>query len=210
MYTDSDHNSERDLVSRISFVGFMNKNLVTWKSKKLSSTISMSSCESEFYASESGGAEAMYLRRIAYELDKGVMPQDESEMEECTLLMDNQAAIRVLQQDGFNNRTKHIAVRYLWVKQEVMNRRLKPRYVSTHQNLADALTKPLRRSHLFRLLDLMGMKAQSTDTGASNGGECESSSTDRLIALLSAGRICSSSEDFRGVNCGAQYFAALH
>jgi hypothetical protein len=170
MYSDSDHTSEHDLVSRLAYLGFMNGNLVSWKSKKLAQTVSMSSCESEFYASELSGADAMFLRRMQFGLDTGSPPTSEEQMKPALLFMDNQAAIKVLQQDGFSNRTKHISVRFLWVKQEVLNKRLVPKYISTHQNLSDALTKPLKRSHLFRLLAGMGLRMRSESSV--NGGEC--------------------------------------
>ena len=108
MYSDSDHTSEHDLVSRLAYLGFMNGNLVSWKSKKLAQTVSMSSCESEFYTSELSGADAMFLRRMQFGLDPGSPPTSEEQMEPALLFMDNQAAIKVLQQDGFSNRTKHI------------------------------------------------------------------------------------------------------
>jgi len=166
VFTDSDHNSDQDLISRIAYIGQVFGNTVSWKSQKLTNTISMSSCESEFYAAELGGSNGMYLRRLEFALRTGHRPQSEDQMEPCKILMDNQAAIRVLEQDGFNNRTKHIAVRYLWVKTEVRNGRLTPHYISTHMNIADALTKPLKRQHLLTLCTLAGMRSI-------NGGECD-------------------------------------
>ena len=42
LFSDSDHNSEHDLVSRTSYVGYINESLISWNSKKLASIISMS------------------------------------------------------------------------------------------------------------------------------------------------------------------------
>jgi hypothetical protein len=197
IYSDSDHNSEHDLVSRSAYVGFMNGSLVSWKSKKLASTISMSSCESEFYAAELAGAEAMYLRRLEFSLRTGRNATDESDMKQALIKIDNQAAIKVLQQDGFSNRTKHIEVRYLWIKKEVAKGRINLEYVPTHGNCADALTKPLVRGQLFKLLNLMGMRIRKIPAAA-KGGECGDIAplqVECLIALTSAGRMCTGGRD---------------
>jgi hypothetical protein len=179
IYTDSDHNSDQDLVSRIAYIGQAFGNTVSWKSRKLANIISMSSCESEFYAAELGGKDGIYIRRLQYSLITGRSPECEEEMKPCTMLIDNQAAIQVLKQDGFNNRTKHIDVRYLWIKTEVKKERLTPSYIPTNMNIADALTKPLKRNHLFKLMTLAGM-------GVINGGECNDLKSSDVIALTTA------------------------
>ena len=76
----------------------------------------------------------------SYGLLNGRRPHSEEEMEPASLWIDNQAAMRVLHQDVFCGRTKHIEVRFHWVKIEVQKGRITLAFVKSENNIADALT----------------------------------------------------------------------
>ncbi|GJP37823.1 hypothetical protein CLOM_g22229, partial [Closterium sp. NIES-68] len=62
-----------------------------------------------------------------------------------SLLCDNQSAIKIANKDGFANRTKHIALRYFFVKDEIAKGRLQLSYCPTTEMAADYLTKKLAK-----------------------------------------------------------------
>lgn len=59
------------------------------------------------------------------------------------LLCDNQAAICLVQNPKFHNRTKHIEVQYHKIHEEHTRRTICMEYVSTVNQIADILTKPM-------------------------------------------------------------------
>ena len=63
---------------------------------------------------------------------------------------DNQSTIQMISTTTKENlRTKHIKVRYFWLRERVVNGELTIVYVPTKDMLADMLTKPMR-GNLFR------------------------------------------------------------
>jgi hypothetical protein len=109
--------------------------------------------------------EALYLKNRIWELSNAKRVESEAEIEAPTLYIDNQSAIKVMHQDGFNARTKHIETDRdtLWVKLEVEKGRLQLEYINTHHQLADFLTKPLQHHLLNNLLDKIGMRRLNSD-----------------------------------------------
>jgi hypothetical protein len=55
-------------------------------------------------------------------------------------------------------RTKHIAVRYHRVRNEVENGAIEPRYVATSDNIADFFTKALPKAPFAKLRALAGLQ----------------------------------------------------
>ena len=58
---------------------------------------------------------------------------------------DNQSALALLETGQFNKRSKHYDTMYRWVQQRVSMGHIKFKYVSTAENMADCLTKPMSR-----------------------------------------------------------------
>jgi hypothetical protein len=59
------------------------------------------------------------------------------------LLCDNESAIRMADNPIEHNRTKHIDIRYHFLRDHQQKVDIKIAYVSTHNQLADIFTKPL-------------------------------------------------------------------
>ena len=56
---------------------------------------------------------------------------------------DNQACIKIAESEGTNKRSKHIDVRYHVTREAIKNGEIKLEYISTEEQIADALTKNL-------------------------------------------------------------------
>jgi hypothetical protein len=62
-----------------------------------------------------------------------------------TLHCDNQAAIKLAQDDNYHARTKHIDIRYNFIRDVVKRRHIELQYCPTDDMTADILTKALPR-----------------------------------------------------------------
>ena len=65
--------------------------------------------------------------------------------EPTPLFMDSTTAIDLAHDPVLHAKSKHIARRDLFIRELVDRKVIKPVYVSTDKNVADALTKPLAR-----------------------------------------------------------------
>src|SRR5436305_9796779 len=68
---------------------------------------------------------------------------DISTIQPTVMYSDNQAAIAITRNEGNYRRAKHIDIRYHFIQNHLQNGTLELVYVSSKQQLADFLTKPL-------------------------------------------------------------------
>ena len=76
--------------------------------------------------------------------DKGYAPYE--------IGCDNQAAIKMAESETICPRTKHIAIRADFIREQLANGLINLYYVNTHENLADAFTKPTPYKKLQELV----------------------------------------------------------
>jgi len=83
--------------------------------------------------------------------------------EKGILLEDNKSAIHMSHNGkSISNRTRHIKVKYFFVKQFLDNGEFVLEHCPTHEMIADILTKPLQGEHFLELRDyLLGYEALS-------------------------------------------------
>jgi hypothetical protein len=73
------------------------------------------------------------------------------------LLVDNKSAISLSKNPAFHERSKHIEIRYHFIRQAVEEGRIGIDYVRTNDQLADILTKALGRLIFQGLQKRIGM-----------------------------------------------------
>ena len=150
-YTDSDHGS--DVMQRRSTGGmafYLGENLITWNSYK-QKTVSLSSCESEFKAATAAAQQALWLKNLFSE----VMKQKPSVV---TLFVDNNSAIALMKNAVFHGRSKHIEIKYHFIRECIERGEIIVKRVSTNEQKADALTKPLPMGKLSVMRHLLGVR----------------------------------------------------
>ena len=105
---------------------------------KKQQTIALSSYEAEVVAGSLAGCEAVFIRGILAEVGQ-------TQSGPTVLKMDNSSAIDLANDPVMHSTSKHIARRDLFIRELVQRDMIKPVFVKTANNVADALTKPLHK-----------------------------------------------------------------
>ena len=136
---------------------------IVWRSQKQKS-VSLSTCESEYMAASEAGKEAVWIMRV-YKEDFGYhdlsVPTygDLSEKEfegaqPLTIFEDNQGTIDLSRKPGaLHKRSKHIDIRYHWIRERIANGELKLSKIDTALNTADIFTKATSNQTFIFLRD---------------------------------------------------------
>ena len=129
-----------DLDTRRSTTGYLfklNGNLVSWKSQR-QTTVALSSTEAEYMSLAAATQEAIWLKRFVNELK---IYADEAVL----IHQDNQGAIALAKNPVFHQRTKHIDLRYHFIREKIEEKKTEICYTPTSEMQADFLTKNLTR-----------------------------------------------------------------
>jgi hypothetical protein len=110
--------------------------VISWRAKKLA-TPSTSTTEAEYKSLYDGIQEAISMRLLLESLGLPVYP--------IPVYCDNQAAIALSRNPLFQQRTKHVDVKYHFSRDAVEKNYVDIRYISTSENQADGFTKSLPR-----------------------------------------------------------------
>jgi hypothetical protein len=134
-YVDSDFAA--DLDKRRSLTGYVftiGSCAVSWKAT-LQPVVAQSTTEAEYMAIAEACKESVWLKGLFAEL---------CGVDSCiNLFCDSQSAICLTKDQMFHERTKHIDIKYHYVRDVVAQGKLKVCKISTHDNPADMMTKPI-------------------------------------------------------------------
>ena len=150
-YTDVDWAGDpEDRHSTSGNLFLMEGGAVSWLSKR-QAVVALSSSEAEYIALSTATQEATWLRRLLSDLRVPLEP--------VTLMEDNQGAIAIARNPVAHTRTKHINIRYHYVREALQNGAISIQYCPTNEMVADLLTKPLPKSQFEKLRFAMGINS---------------------------------------------------
>jgi hypothetical protein len=150
-YIDSDYGNCLDTRRSVSgYIMQLGGCAVTYSSKT-QPTVALSSTEAEYMALAHGVKEVLFLRQLLHELHR-VQPTT------AIVYGDNQSSIAMAKNPVHHQRTKHIDVRYHFVRERVGRKDIAIEYVDTKSNMADLLTKNVSREILLRLRSSLGVR----------------------------------------------------
>ena len=147
-YSDASYAENDDRKSTTGMLFVANGGSISWKSKK-QQIVALSSMEAEYIALTSTAKEALWLRKIEAEL-KG-------RRESMIIHEDNQSAIKLASNSITNDRSKHIDVRYHFIRDRIHRGEINLNYIPTKFQLADLMTKGLPKDQHYALAKGMGL-----------------------------------------------------
>ena len=136
-YSDADWASQKHRHSISGYSFHYGIGAVSWSSKK-QQIVAQSSTEAEYIAQTHAAKEGVWLKAFTEEVcgtRGGAM----------LINCDNQGAIALAKDNKFHSRTKHIDIRYHYIRKSVENKKISVSYIPTQDNVADIFTKALPR-----------------------------------------------------------------
>ncbi|KAJ9550472.1 hypothetical protein OSB04_014517 [Centaurea solstitialis] len=169
-YTDADHGGcKLDRKSTSGHIQFLGDKLVSWASKK-QNCVSLSTAEAEYVAAASCCSQIIWmrtqLRDYGFKFDK------------IPIYCDSKSAIAISCNPVQHTKTKHIDIRYHFIKDHVEKGTIALYFVNTEFQLADLFTKALDEKRFnFLITKLVVVVADcgvfgSDDGCGSGGGVC--------------------------------------
>jgi hypothetical protein len=121
--------------------------IISWCSKG-QTTVSLSSAESEYQAVAACVQEIMWIRQLLTEINLIKINKPTP----ILIWDDNRAAIELSHNDGNHQRTKHIDIKYHFIREAIRNQIIEINWIPSNHQLADILTKPLNKNqfNIFR------------------------------------------------------------
>ncbi|GJU08492.1 putative ribonuclease H-like domain-containing protein, partial [Tanacetum coccineum] len=155
-YADADHAGCQD--TRRSTSGCMQllgDRLVSWSSKRQKS-VAISSTEAEYIAMSGCCAQILWMRSQLTDYGLG--------FNKITMYCDNKSAIALCSNNVQHSRSKHIDIRFHFIKEKVENGVVELYFVNTEYQLADIFTKALCRERIEFLINKLGMRSFTPET----------------------------------------------
>ena len=149
-YSDSDYSGDLDeRKSTSGYVFQVDGAPISWCSKK-QPVVALSSCEAEYIAGSYAACQAVWLEELLKELQIGVQKP-------LKMMVDNVSAINLAKNPISHGRSKHIDVRYHFLREQVNKGVLEMVYCPTEVQLADAFTKALKTDRFEMLRQKIGV-----------------------------------------------------
>ena len=144
-FSDSDwgNSEDRKSVSGYCFSLSPNTDMISWKTKK-QPCVALSTCEAEYVALVSCIQEAKFLVQLYKDLTG-------NESANVDIFVDNQSAIALAKNPVQHQRSKHIDIKYHFIRAEIQKGCVQLQYVPSEENLADMFTKPATGKRLSKL-----------------------------------------------------------
>jgi hypothetical protein len=118
---------------------------ISWLSRK-HKLVALSSAEAKYMAANLASCKAIWLRKLLMVLFDEVLYT-------TMIHYDNQSCVKLSGNPVFHDRSKHIEIRYNFIRDCVQKDYVKLQYVPTDEQIADILTKPLVKGKFVYFMD---------------------------------------------------------
>ena len=149
-YYDSDYAGDLDdRKSTSGYIFLLGSKPIAWNCSK-QKVVALSSCEAEYISSTLAVCQGIWISRFMRELIGEFI-------EKFGLCIDNKSAIEISRNPVYHGQTKHIEVRYHFIRNCVEENKVMLKYVKMDDQLADLFTKPLGISKFVELREKIGL-----------------------------------------------------
>jgi hypothetical protein len=118
--------------------------MITWFSRK-NNYVAFSSTKEEYMTKSMASCESFWIHKLITSLF-------DQELEPTVIYCDKQSCIKLSENPVFHDMSKHIEIIYHFIQDRIYKGAVELQYVSTNEQVADILTKPLEKAKfvLFR------------------------------------------------------------
>ncbi|GJT04887.1 hypothetical protein Tco_0839349 [Tanacetum coccineum] len=149
VYADSDHVGDYvDQKSTNGIFTFMGCCLTSWFSKK-QNALAISTTKAEYVSSKKACQQALWMKQAL--VDYGIR------LDDIPIMCDNKGVIDLSKNPVQHSHTKHIEIRHRFLRDNVQKGNISIEKVSSEDNIADILTKPLKHEPFNYLRQSLGM-----------------------------------------------------
>ncbi|GJV71462.1 retrotransposon protein, putative, ty1-copia subclass [Tanacetum coccineum] len=155
-FADADHAGCQDTRRSTSgSIQLLGDRLVSWSSKRQKSA-TISSTEAEYIALSGCCAQVLWMRSQLTDYGFG--------FNKIPMYCDNKSAIALCCNNVQHSRSKHIDIRFHFIKEHLENGVIKLYFINTEYQLADIFTKALGRERIGFLINKLGMRCFTPET----------------------------------------------
>ena len=151
VYTDSDYAGDvEDRRSTSEYVFLLSGGAVAWSSKK-QPIVTLSTTEAEYVAAAACACHSIWMKRILDSIGSFT----------CTSVKihcDNSSTIKLSKNPILHGRTKHIDVKFHFLRELVKEGTVELIFCGTKEQIADIMTKPLKLESFVKMRSMLGVQ----------------------------------------------------
>ena len=157
-FCDSSHGNLEDYTSLAGYCFKLGESMITWRSHK-EPIITLSTAESEYIALTPAVQECIWLQQLLQEIGY--------KQETPIIYEDNQPCISLVKNPQEKSRTRHIQIKYHWIREQLKNGVFKIIYIPTNQQDADIFTKGMHGPQIRTICQKLRLCNDSVKKGES-------------------------------------------
>ena len=123
--------------------------MVSWFTKKQTSVV-LSTAETKYIAACATCKEAVLLRKLLADLS-------DYQIDVTVIFCDNRGCVKLSENPVFHDRSKHIDIKYYYIRDIIQKGVVKLQYISTDEQVAYIFTKPLARVKFAYFREWLGV-----------------------------------------------------
>ena len=123
--------------------------MISWFSRK-QSCVALSTTKLKYVVACSASCEAVWMRKILSNLF-------DLQLDSTCIYCNNESCVNLLKNLVFHDKSKHIEIKYYYIRDMVHRGEVKLHYIATDEHISDVLRNPMMRVKLEYFKDKLGV-----------------------------------------------------